>query len=513
MSHIISDDVLDWHSYNPLLYILTYVLRKRYIPKILMSYNTDVSTMISTPLTIRANNTSQKYHAIDCCESTRGIDTLLSRYNEDRKDVTLLVSNNPDDLIQSIWKQDGPLAIDYDCRCQMGKQVRTPFTCAQCRNMRRLIDFRHGGVDRPFQIECGSHVGNKLVVSAYHVSSPFLMWDDVSTQRARQYIQQYRSLTACGTPNMRNITCITGDSFTIRTLIMWMISELFANKGLPHIPTLHTAFICSGKGYSLYDMPNIGTMNDLHKIPEYHRCNVLKADIAKAIIIQLLVILLELSTINFSHGTPSLHGLIFTRNPVSYMYDGVHVSAPLTVQISNLWNSSATFGSNHFFPRDVKSSVFIERNMFVPEIAIKRLAPAHCTATQSSTSICQPQETVLYRLTSNTLDIYTAMRHIGFPLYVGSFDFYCFMVSLMCDKAFYEAVVNDDSLYRLWSMMWTADDLLLIEDYIKDTHADKLPEEPWQSPIRDDRAVDIIRGAWLRCDIVPYMWNLIKQGW
>ena len=97
------------------------------------------------------------------------------------------------------------------------------------------------------------------------------------------------------------------------------------------------------------------------------------------------------------------------------------------------------------------------------------------------------------------------MRHIGFPLYVGSFDFYCFMVSLMCDKSFYYGLYNDPKLHRLWSMMWLSEDLERIENDIKKVHDETYTKSD------NNRIVDIIRGAWLRCDIIPFIWNLIKM--
>ena len=492
-----------------------------------------------------------KYHDFECCEWTRGIDTLLFRYHQDREEITSLISTDPNKLINTIWKPEGPLAIDNECRCQMGNgENRSPFACAQCKNMRRLIDFRLGGVERPFQIECGNSAGKNLIVSSTEISSPFLSWDEDASRRARSYIQQYRTLTLCGTPNVHNQRCITGDSFTIRTLIMWMIANQFHEKGLPHIPTLHTAFICSGVGYSLYTMPSIGTMSELHKIASYHNLDPsnsvksqhfaympLKSNIARTIITQLLVTLLELSQINFSHGTPSIHGLIFNKDPVSYSYDGVHVEGPLTLQISDLWNASATFNHVHYFPKNIKSSMYIERNMFVPEIATKTVSMAHChdvgagifdsaanpvvcpttvsTCPDATTyDVCKPQNVVLYRLTNNTMDIYNAMRHIGFPLYVGSFDFYCFMVSLMCDKSFFDAVIMDDKLYRLWSMMWLMEDLPNIERMIKETHdVEAQGKSPATNRAASNVVINIIRGAWLRCDVVKYLWNLIKLGW
>ena len=531
----------------------------------------DIREVITLPAFVVSETkqaTPNKYHDFECCEWTRGVDTLLFRYKQDREDVTLLIESDPDKLINSIWKSDGPLAIDNGCRCQMGNgENRSPFACAQCKNLRRLIDFRLGGVERPFQIECGESVGKNLIVSSSEITAPFISWDEDSARRAKNYVQQYNNLTICGTPNIRDLRCITGDTFTIRTLIMWMISKIFNEKGLPHIPMLHTAFICSGIGYSLYDMPSIGTLSELHKIEAYHNLDPtvnsinngvetaqnrnavdsmksqhfaytpLKNNIARTIILQLLVSLLELSLINFSHGTPSIHGLIFTKDPVSYMYDNVHVEGPITLKISDLWNSSATFGDIHFFPKNIKASMYIERNMFVPEIATKTVSMAHCYdigAIQESESntpivcpatmttcpdatthdVCKARNVTLYRLTNSTMDIYTAMRHIGFPLYVGSFDFYCFMVSLMCDKSFFDSVTKDEKLYRLWSMMWLIEDLPNIERLIKEAHdIEARGETPTSNRAASNIVISIIRGAWLRCDVVKYIWGLIKLGW
>ncbi len=481
----------------------------------------------------RYSDTSDKYHDFECCEWTRGIDNLLLRYKEDKIRIAHLIENNPDELINSIWKQNSPLAVDNECRCKMGNgEIRTLFACAQCKNMRRLIDFRSGVVDQPFSIQCGTSTGKKLIISSVEIASSYLSWDDAASVRAKLYLEQYANLTICGTPNITNLRCITGDSFTIKTLITWMISRIFCEKGLPHISTLYTSFICNKVGYYLSDIPSIGSLSELHKIEKYHdlssNINIkshhfaytpLKSDIARTIILQLLVILLELSKINFSHGTPSAHSLIFNKEPISYNYDGVHVSGPITIQINNLWNSSATFNKIHFFTKNIKSSVYIEKNLFVPEITVKNVAMAHCYDVDLSGSCtntlcpdtntintCSSKDVALYRLTNSTIDIYTALRHIGFPVYSSTFDFYCFMVSLMCDKSFFDAVNNDLKLYRLWSMMWLVDDLPQVESLVRGVHNKTLPNT-------QSVAVNIIRGKWLRCDITKFLWSLIKLGW
>lgn len=493
---------------------------------------------------------SGKYHDPECCEWTRGVDSLLERYASDRAEITHLITHDPNKLVTSIWKGDGPLAIDNKCRCQMGKgEKRSPFACAQCKNLRRLIDFRLGGVERPFQVECGKKAGKTLIVSKTDISNLFLQWDNESAKRARIYLHQYQNLTTCGTPDLKKLQCITGDQFTTRTLIMWMVSKIFTEKGLPHCPMMHTAFVCNDTGYSLYNMPSIGTISELHKIAAYHEQttapNVLKSkdysytplktEVARSIILQLLAALKELSTINFSHGTPSIYGLIFDKDPVSYIYDGVKVTGPLTLQISDMWNASATFNDVHYFPRDVKSSLYLSRGVFIPEITSKFVSMAYChevgavdetqeiacpenagttCPTEETYDVCKSRNVAVYRLTSNTVDIYNSIRHIGFPLYVGSFDFYCFMVALMCDKSFFDTVVADEKLYRLWSMMWMVEDIQDVERMIKESHdIAARGDTPVNNRASANMIIDIIRGPWLRCDVVKYIWALVKKGW
>jgi hypothetical protein len=440
------------------------------------------------------------YHNIDCCEWTRGVDTLLNHYRGHRDYIVSLVKTNPTELINIIWSRTGPLAIDNDCQCQMGHgNRRSAFSCAQCKNLQRLIDFRMGGAEKAVPLECGREAGKNIIVTSTEVLHPFLQWDDEATRRAQFYLQQYHNLTLCGTPS-RPLRCIMGDSFTIRTLIVWLIASQFAEKGLPHCPNLYSVFICRNIGYSIYEMPNIGPLSELNKYFR-NRDGSLPQPIVRSIIIQLIVMLSELTNINFSHGTPSINGLLFTNDPVSYLYDEVPIQGPITVQISDLWNASATFNGVHFFPKNLQTSIHLERNVFIPEIETKIVSMAYCD-TNPTIEVCKPNATNMYRLTTATIDIYSAIRHIGFPLYAGSFDLYCFLVSLMCDPSFYNTVIHDKSLYRLWSMIWLRDDLEPVEQAIQESHK-----------TTNTMVIDIIRGKWLRCDIVKYLWSLIKQGW
>lgn len=463
---------------------------------------------------------TNKYHNYYCSNDTRGIDKLLNSYKLDRESIIYQLSTNPQNLINTIWKKDSLLAIDNECMCQMGNcEYRSFFICSQCKNLKRISNCKEGvkeGRGRKFKIECGNKTGKQLMIVNNGKINEYLNWDQISEERVKYYMSNYKNLSLCGT-NIQDINsykCISGDSFTIKLLLWWLIEKQFEQLSLPHIQKLYTGFICNKIGYILQDDNIIGDIKELHRVSKYHEIDktstfiksrhfvssALKSDIVLTIITQLLVILLELMRINFNHGNPSINSLVFSREPVSYMYNSFHVHGEITVVISDLDNSSATYNNIHYFTKNIKSNLYIERNLFVPEIVTKRVTMAYCEIDNSSN--CDPNNVLFYRLNNSTLEIYNSMRHIGFPLFSGSFDFYCLFISLLCDKSFYDCVINDTKLYKVFMMMFLKEDIIRVEEKIRERHN------------FDDNisVIDIVKGCWLRCDIVQFIWKIIING-
>lgn len=454
------------------------------------------------------------YHSFDICVKTSGIDNLLKVYAANRNETVQMMLRDPNKLTQVLWKNNSPLAIDNECRCKMGKgELRSAFSCAQCKNLRRL-NYKLDCVTKPFRIECGSLAGKNLIVKSVAVDAPYITFDDDSAERAKLFLTQYKNLNLCGTPDISNMQCIIGDTFTIKTLLSWSLYDIFNSKNLPHIPLLYTAFVCQNTGYSLYESNSIGSFDDMHKMDIYHDNDPthnlkskpiiylpLKSSITRTIIVQLLVILNELSKVNFSHGYPSIKDFVFNSQPLSYMYEGFHVTGDITMQITNFEYSSAMLNNIHYYAKNLKSKVYLNKDMFIPEIIRRNVATAKCDINGS----CSSGDVYVYRVTSDNVNLYDAMRNIGCPIFVGSFDFYCYMVSLMSDKSFHDSVFRDKKLYKLWTLMWSADDLITIEKNIKEAHD--------LEPMTKINVINIIRGAWLRCDIIDYMWSLVKKGW
>lgn len=455
------------------------------------------------------------HHDMKRCETTRGADYMFHRYELDKALVLNLVYNEPEILVAKLWQPNGLLAIDSDCRCKMGKgDINTHHACSQCQTIRRLVDFRLEDREQPFLVECGHYTGRKLAIGNSHTLGPYLKWDKYAEHIYEVYTERYKLSLQCGTPRFDKFRAIEGDSFSIRTIIMWVIYDLFKKYNLPHCPKIYTAFVCGNNAYSMYDVPSIGSFKQV--LQSYPVTGAL----IYSIILQLLVISHTLKQLHFSHGMPSINSMSFNKNPVSYMYDGVKIVGPITLQLADMWHSSAVINNVHYYSSDITSTIRAERSMYTPEIQTMNLPTAYCAAYNSNLScpstkvcdkidtICTENSAVYYKLSGDNIDSYNAVRHMGFPIYSGSFDLYCWIVSMMLDNRVFTTVVNDPMLNSLWMSMWTKADMDTIHTRLAQIHE---MQETMTNMEKRHLELEVISGVWLRCDIGDYLWSVVKS--
>jgi hypothetical protein len=478
-----------------------------------------------------------RYINTDCCEGTTHVDQLLARYQQERNMVVAMMSSDPDTLIKVLWKDDSPLGIDNSCRCQMGAgEPRSPLSCAQCTNMKRLVRFNKTGPGTSFLIECGRELGRKLI---FTISPPVVLslrWAPESDQRARLLLASHQALLSCGTPPF-NGRRITGDVFTITTLVSWLVEATLKKYNINVVRRL-TAFVCRNTGYSVEDSPDLGLIDKTSTVSSYLTGATsaetgLKPEVVLGIITQLVVNLIALKEIRFSHGMPSDKALFFSRIPVSYIYQGFHVKAPLTLSLGNFSKSSAGTTENQFFSSTEDAQAFMERYPFSPEIQTIRGSMAYCGSGSESSGekVCQAKNFSVYRLTADNMLLYTYIRHSGIPLFTGSFDFYCFLISLMRHPIFRQTMLRDQNLYRLWSLLWLPDDFqtinerlgfqsgnIVAEDYKVCSKKSSSGSEPCPANTADPfshlnrvSSVDYLKGLWLRCDALEFAWDIIRK--
>lgn len=399
----------------------------------------------------------RKYHGHTCREKTLAIDDLFSKYEEDKDTILKLMDQDPQLLIDLLWKDIGsPLAIDNQCRLKMGSgDPSSPFACVQCQNMRRLIDLRKARYSKNpiimLPIECGKNIGHKLRIIESDLMNPSLSW--------------------------HNEKCIIGDSFTIEIIITWKIAEIFRKNGMPHIPHIYTAFICGNKGYRIDNLTDSTKLNMIFQNNPDVPDNTFNSTVIRAIILQLLVIFTELKRINFSHEDIS-NSMIFKPDYVSYSYNGVPIQGPVTLQITNLDKASISHNEILYCTEEVE----LVLGIFSPPIV-----------TQYVFSEENNNSTLFYKLTSSTINSYKRLQKSQNNRYLGSYNIYSCIIGLMKDPIFFNNMKNDEKLKNLWEVMWLS------------------VEECNQVEAKLNEDVDqIIKGIWLRNDIIPFLWNILK---
>jgi hypothetical protein len=315
--------------------------------------------------------------------------------------------------------------------------------------MKRIIDFRRGAVNRAFRVECGDLTGKRMIINQVPAPNPYLEWNKIHYG----YLSDDKKY-------------LFGDQFTIQIIVSWLVEQAFRERGLPHFVLLRTGFICTGNGHTLNDAPRKWEQ-------------AITANIAKSVIVQLIIMMRELEKMEFAYGCSNL---ILCKENISYNYDGVHVESDVTLKVHNFQNASITYNGIHIYSLNEHQRTCLDKSIFVPKIVTALLG-----------------ERKYYKLTNSTMDVYSAMHQIGLSLFGSSFDYYCMMIELMCMPEFYSAVTSDAALNNMWSEMWLKEDLDIINGLIKDKSS-------------CDNIQSIVKGLWLRADIIDSAWNKLKIG-
>lgn len=485
---------------------------------------------------------------INYCEITRNIDNMLEQFEKDRNHIVHLIDNNINQLIVDIWSPLSPVCIDNKCLFNMGKTLQAQsleeriegniavnegvvnfYTCPQCKNIKRLIDFGRTKIGDAFHIECGSSAGQQLIMAEATISKLFILResppDAVARALENPYITNLNKCSAgcnlagsdtCMVKDYQTMDYIGTDPYTNNLFINWYLNAKLQELGIPNIIKMHIGFVCSQNGYSLYEYPDIGRLRHLQEHPEFlvHTDKPsptakaddkvpISKDTARGIVMQLFAVLHALRPYDFSHGGPSSRSILFKRDSCSYLYDGVHVEGPLTVKICDLYHAGITVGNRRLYNKSVIADEELRTKPFRPIIDTVTITPFSFDRSAPANDI------TIYRLKDPNQHFQEAIlfmyiKHLGLPIYQSSFDAYGFMVSLMADRSFYLTVMNDESMYMLWRQMWLPEEFDLVQDKIQGLHASADPVT------RVDKIFRFLAGFGLRCDMIEHGWNMIK---
>lgn len=454
-------------------------------------------------------NSDISYKGLDYCDGS--IDRFILRYYMERENIMAILEESPEELIQNLWRGKSFLSTDNDCQFRVGQgNEYTSFMCTQCKILDGLVASKVNIVNHPFPIECGKHVGEKLVIRKMNISETTIFIDREAAERNRLFLFNNPELLGCGTENLKDKKYLVSDALTNNILVDWVVSKIMIANKLPHAWTIYTGFLCHKEGYvfqeSYLSLLDLEQIKDFIIVKETPRAQAetnksFRNDVVDGIIMQLLAFFIALEGQQFIHGNAYIKSLGFLRKPCAYSFDGQNVTCSVTLKVGGFENSSIAFNNNILYSYNPLSMPYLTKGNFSSNIVSVSGNMAGC---ETKDFICKPETFNTYSIGEESIVFFSFLRNSGIALYPGSFDFYCFMVALIYNKTFYNTIMRDKKLYIIWSMMWLPEDIYIIDKRLIVLHQDGA--EPTTLAI-----VESLRGLQLRCNITRFLWDLIRK--
>ncbi len=462
--------------------------------------------------------------------------SLFERWNEDRKKVSdLATEENISDIFKTIFPKDTL------CKSHLGTDGRHYMisqSCSGCQFISRLFKRGEEGRNKHLVVQAGEMAGKELFIS--HISYSIASLDPYIEQSfSREYgIRSLKSLhhmQICehGYSTRINRTKTYGTTSPISNYIAisCILEQEMKNLDLPSLPMFRWMYECSDGIVMVEEkIGNKGNLDILSKHSDYtksptptstvSKIRPLRIDVCRLLLMQLAINLSFMNNYDFTHGAPCLNKIIITKEPSMIKYDSIKLESPFTLHIIPSEYSSITISTREELIRlfyKSKSDINLTQLSDVLKINFQvslgsTYSPKVCLPFNENVTdnMCEKYKSMRilsYKIGStNSFDIYT--REMGIALFPSSFDTYAFLVSLMVEESFYQALINDDDLNKIWTSIWLPDDfpsvmkeLAILRKFSSEKHTC-----PDYSMIRE-----MLGKFYLRCDGLHFLWQSLKN--
>jgi hypothetical protein len=485
------------------------------------------------------NNFKDKsYHDHDIVYSSISSGHLFSRWDEDRDKLNNIINSVS---ILNIFDELFP----KDSLCKGKLSQSRPYSlsqsCIGCQLLTRLFKRGEEGRNKNIYILAGDAMGREISIN--HISYSL---DKLTSYTEEMYSKEYGIRALQSLQDMS--TCEHGYSTRISDTRTFGTTSFISNyilissileyemklTSFPGIPIFRWIYECSD-GLTIVEekIGNRASLDILTKHSDYTKSPVptstaskirsLRSDVARLLLLQLVMNLCFLNNYDFTHGEPCLNNIIITKEACVMKYENIKLECPFTVHIIPSGYSSLTLNVDNNLIRIFYKGNFepipphlseIAKITFSVNLGTPLLAQV-CTPNlenkdDNTNSFCDEYKNMRvlsYKIgTSKTFDIYT--RNMGIALFPSSFDTYAFFVALMAEEAFYQAVIYDDILLPIWRAMWLEKEYISVMEELnrlRKFHSEN-HTTPQYSMIRT-----MLSKFHLRCDGLKFLWNMLKS--
>lgn len=417
-------------------------------------------------------------HSVQACENYSNIDHLLDNYYMIKKRLIEDIQKGDESFIHGLWSGKY-MTSDTTCNVSMDIKNYNPCsksnaTCVSCKWLPRLISTCSEGsketIDTKFTLEHGNRVGRSMIVRKRRAGGNGT-YDEKLQKLSVAIVEKDHNIGVCGAYPDYNTSYVKYDTTSCEILLHVIMGAI-----IPYTPQFYGAFRCRKDVYIVEDSTTPISNMDMNSMAE--------DDIAD-LIVQLIMQLKILSKYTYSHCSPSLHrlncSLMLDNIPE---YEGVKFNSKYRLGIDVSEHSSITIGNRRIVAHNA--------------IGYKHLGTNSNYTKQWKGSV------VLYKTIPTGIDTLKQYKKSGIPIYTGSIDMYCFLLSMYVRKEFRNVI--DDRFPMLWQKLIPEQDHLGTL-YERIEAVDTSTDDPSHSEL-----LILLSDIYLRCDAIDVAWNVIAES-
>jgi hypothetical protein len=458
------------------------------------------------------------YTDYKCLEYLCSSDDILERI---RYDFGIVFKNMRDENFNIL----SVLPVDGECLCDIGWGPR-PYVnkqyCMGCELIRRLCSDVKLSESRLLTIETGKNIGKVYKFTKYNQ----LLANYTRNPKMEGLLNRITSLEqdACLTEgSFLNIAKNTHVYTTTSNISNYLMTNIFINNKihkykLPNKTLISWAYSCGNKvevmeekSLSFMEMTLIEQFHKQTKTPmAQSKVNPMNINIVNSILKQLIVLLHFLNKYSFIHGDPVVEHLRFTHKSCVYKYNDINIESPITLHLRPSLVSSFTFESD----KNQYIRLIGKPNTILPPQELPVEHTDLLVYNRKKNMIDSGDIPMIEELRSNLIygykvgnqmtNLMNLLTYEGIPVFHSSFEFYSFMISLLCEDSFYMTFIESDSLRIIWHGLWKA------------TEYETMMEELSKLKMHDNVSFEQI--GWflsnfvLRTDAIKYFWDCIFKN-
>jgi hypothetical protein len=415
---------------------------------------------------------------------------------------------------------------DNSCLCDIGRGKRplcNKFICNACNMLKRVMENIKLNDNKLIEIKTGKFEGKNLKI--YEYDDVFMSYNINENLNClnREYSKMEFNLNLLE-DSYYNLFKRTEYMTTESYVTNYCNTSIFINGKMqkykiPNLILFEWVFNCGGNTKIIKSQHyNFLELNNLHSLSKNVKSATAQIKIAPlnesvvfSILKQLIVVLHFLSKYAFIHGRPCIDYLHFTNKPCVYKYGDIHIESPITLHLEPSFYSSFTYETDDGKIIRLKSLTVKEKMHDYMNFPIESLdiiispKPKNVPDNYNIPLISELRSHFIYcyKIGNKIHKLITLHTEMGLPILQGSFEFYCFLISLLCEDSFYTTFIENEKLRTIWYSLWKENEYESVNS--------NLLKLKTKDVIEYEDITGFVSKYYLRSDALKHFWECISN--